>query len=80
MLYISHDLASVASVCHRVAILNQGEIVECGAVDEVFSNPRSGFTRELIAAIPRVPGVGALVGVGGAVRLGREYLAADERR
>lgn len=57
-LYISHDLASVASVCHRVAILHQGEIVESGPVDEVFLNPRSEYTRELIAAIPRVPGVG----------------------
>ena len=56
-LFISHDLASVASVCHRVAILHDGEIVECGAVDEVFMNPRSGYTRELIAAIPRVPAV-----------------------
>ncbi len=64
VLYISHDLASVASVCHRVAILNQGEIVECGSVDEVFLSPRSGFTRELIAAIPRVPGVGSAVGLG----------------
>ena len=55
ILYISHDLASVASLCHRVAILHQGAIVECAAVEEVFRNPRSEYTRQLIAAIPRVP-------------------------
>ena len=52
MLYISHDLASVASLCHRVAILHQGEIVECAAAGEVFRDPRHEYTRRLIAAIP----------------------------
>src|ERR1700721_3118981 len=49
ILYISHDLASVASLCDRVAILNQGEIVECDSVDEVFLNPRSEYTNGLLA-------------------------------
>jgi ABC-type dipeptide/oligopeptide/nickel transport system ATPase component len=53
MLYISHDLASVASLCHRVAILHQGEIVEAGAIAEVFQDPRHPYTKQLIAAIPR---------------------------
>lgn len=57
MLYISHDLASVASLCHRVAILHQGTIVECDSVERVFRNPQHDYTRELIAAIPRVPAV-----------------------
>jgi ABC-type dipeptide/oligopeptide/nickel transport system ATPase component len=55
VLYISHDLASVASLCHRVAILQDGEIVECDSVEEIFRNPRSEYTKRLIAAIPRVP-------------------------
>jgi len=55
ILYISHDLASVASLCHRVAILHEGRIVESGAVEEVFENPRHGYTRQLIEAIPRLP-------------------------
>jgi ABC-type dipeptide/oligopeptide/nickel transport system ATPase component len=54
MLYISHDLASVASLCHRVAILHEGEIVECARTAEVFRNPRHPYTRELIGAIPRI--------------------------
>jgi len=54
MLYISHDLASVASLCHRVAILHQGEIVECAPTPEVFRNPQHPYTRELISAIPRI--------------------------
>jgi len=55
ILYISHDLASVASLCHRVAILHDGEVVECDAVEEVFLHPRSEYTKRLISAIPRVP-------------------------
>ena len=61
VLYISHDLASVASVCDRVAILHRGGIVECDSVDAVFGNPRHRFTRELIAAIPRMPHVDTTV-------------------
>ena len=55
MLYVSHDLASVASLCHRVAILHKGEIVECAAAGDVFRNPRHPYTRKLIAAIPHPP-------------------------
>jgi peptide/nickel transport system ATP-binding protein len=55
ILYISHDLASVASLCDRVAILHDGEIVECDSVDEVFLNPKSEYTKQLVSAIPRVP-------------------------
>jgi ABC-type dipeptide/oligopeptide/nickel transport system ATPase component len=61
ILYISHDLASVASLCHRVAILHEGEIVECGGMEEVFMNPRHGYTKQLIDAIPRLPGVHTLL-------------------
>lgn len=55
VLYISHDLTSVASVCHRVAILHDGEIVECDSVERVFLNPRSEYTKRLVSAIPRLP-------------------------
>jgi len=54
ILYISHDLASVAGICDRIAILHQGEIVECGVTERIFSNPQHEYTQRLIAAMPRV--------------------------
>ena len=55
ILYISHDLASVAGICDRIAILHDGQIVECGPGDQIFENPQHDYTRRLIAAMPRVP-------------------------
>jgi peptide/nickel transport system ATP-binding protein len=54
ILYISHDLASVADICDRIAILHQGEIVECGVTEQIFSSPQHDYTRRLMAALPRV--------------------------
>lgn len=55
VLYISHDLLSVASLCHRVAILHQGEIVEFGDTAQIFRNPVHPYTRRLVEALPRNP-------------------------
>jgi peptide/nickel transport system ATP-binding protein len=55
ILYISHDLASVARICDRVAILDQGQIVECGSASEVLTHPRHSYTQRLITSIPRIP-------------------------
>lgn len=55
VLYISHDLVSVASVCHRLAILHDGEIVECGSLDQVLSRPAHPYTRQLLACVPWLP-------------------------
>jgi ABC-type dipeptide/oligopeptide/nickel transport system ATPase component len=52
ILYISHDLLSVAALCHRVAILRDGEIVECDGPDAIFDSPRHPYTKRLIAALP----------------------------
>jgi peptide/nickel transport system ATP-binding protein len=52
MLFISHDLVAVAAICHRIAILHGGEIVETGSVPEVMSSPRHPYTKRLIEAIP----------------------------
>jgi len=52
ILYISHDLLSVAALCHRVAILRDGEIVECDTPDAIFESPRHPYTQRLIAALP----------------------------
>jgi ABC-type dipeptide/oligopeptide/nickel transport system ATPase component len=54
ILYISHDLASVAGICDRIAILHQGEIVECGTTDQIFANPQHEYTQRLMAAMPRL--------------------------
>ena len=53
--YISHDLLSVAALCHRIAILNEGEIVECGPPSQIFGAPQHSYTQKLVAALPRVP-------------------------
>jgi ABC-type glutathione transport system ATPase component len=53
MLFISHDLLSVASIGHRVEILHEGRIVESGAPEAIFREPRHPFTQELVKAIPR---------------------------
>jgi peptide/nickel transport system ATP-binding protein len=55
ILYISHDLASVAGICHRIAILHDREIVECDTAQQIFSNPQHEYTQRLITAMPRPP-------------------------
>jgi peptide/nickel transport system ATP-binding protein len=54
ILYISHDLASVAGICDRIAILHSGQIVECGTTQQIFSNPTHEYTQKLIGAMPRI--------------------------
>ena len=54
ILYISHDLASVAGICDRIAILHQGKIVECGPTEQIFASPQHEYTQRLMAAIPRI--------------------------
>jgi ABC-type dipeptide/oligopeptide/nickel transport system ATPase component len=55
ILYISHDLPSVAGICQRIAILHEGEIVECGATEQIFTAPVHAYTRRLMSALPQVP-------------------------
>jgi peptide/nickel transport system ATP-binding protein len=54
ILYISHDLASVAGICDRIAILHEGQIVECNATEAIFANPQHEYTKRLLAAMPQM--------------------------
>jgi peptide/nickel transport system ATP-binding protein len=53
ILLITHDLAVVAEICDRVAVMYAGNIVEVAEVNELFKNPLHPYTQGLLAAIPR---------------------------
>jgi len=55
ILYISHDLPSVAGICDRIAILHQGQIVESGSTAQVLIRPQHEYTQRLMAAMPKMP-------------------------
>jgi len=57
ILYISHDLLSLATLCHRIAILYEGQIVESGSPHQIFAAPRHEYTRRLVDALPKQPDV-----------------------
>ncbi|MFD3684780.1 ATP-binding cassette domain-containing protein [Nocardiopsis sp. NPDC058631] len=55
-LFISHDLALVGHVAHRVAVMREGRVVETGPARQVCSRPADPYTRELVAAVPAAVG------------------------
>jgi microcin C transport system ATP-binding protein len=48
--FISHDLAVIGAMAHRVLVMHDGAIVESGDVKKIFSNPAHSYTRKLVAA------------------------------
>jgi oligopeptide/dipeptide ABC transporter ATP-binding protein len=65
LLFITHDLAVVATICQRVLVMYGGRVVESGPVGEIFTNPRHRYTQGLLAAsdlesadarLPTIPG------------------------
>jgi peptide/nickel transport system ATP-binding protein len=71
-LYVSHDLAVVATLAHQVAVMYAGRVVELGGARELFESAGHPYTRRLIGAIPRLTGGRSLAGIPGhAVSPGR---------
>jgi peptide/nickel transport system ATP-binding protein/oligopeptide transport system ATP-binding protein len=54
LLFIAHDLAVVEHISDSVLVLNRGRIVESGPARDVLENPQAPYTRELLAAVPRL--------------------------
>ncbi|GAA2123801.1 ABC transporter ATP-binding protein [Nocardioides bigeumensis] len=64
-LYVTHDLAVVANIADRVAVMYAGQIVELGPRDALFRNPSHPYTRALLDSIPHLSQARALTGIPG---------------
>ncbi len=53
IIFISHDLSVVHYISDRIMVMNQGKIEESGKADEIYFNPKSDYTKNLIASIPK---------------------------
>jgi oligopeptide transport system ATP-binding protein len=51
-LFISHDLAVVRTMSDRIAVMNQGKLVEVGSADQIYRNPKDEYTKALFTAVP----------------------------
>jgi peptide/nickel transport system ATP-binding protein len=54
MLFITHDLAVVSQIADAVHVLRNGKTMETGPTEQIFSRPENEYTRELLAAVPRI--------------------------
>lgn len=52
MLFITHDLNLARRICHRVAVMKDGRVVELGRTKNIFEHPQEAYTKELIEAVP----------------------------
>ncbi len=64
ILFVTHDLRVAAQLCHRVAVMQRGQIVEMGETAALFANPQHAYTRQLFAAVPGRASVSANPGLG----------------
>jgi D-methionine transport system ATP-binding protein len=55
VILITHQMSVIEQICHRVAILDHGEVAEIGAVEQVFSNPRTRAGRRLVSPTKALP-------------------------
>lgn len=72
MLFITHDLNLARKICHRIAVMKDGRIVETGKTEEVFAHPQEAYTKKLIAAVPSRLKARKAVGRTGAAEGGEE--------
>ena len=56
-LFIAHDLAVVEHISHEVVVMQNGEIVEQGVVEEIYRDPKTEYTRKLLDAVPTMPSI-----------------------
>ena len=54
MIFISHDLSVVRYIADRIAVMEQGKIVEVQEAEQLFETPESEITRTLLSAIPQM--------------------------
>ncbi|MCM1058542.1 MAG: ABC transporter ATP-binding protein [Firmicutes bacterium] len=52
MLFITHDLNLARRICHRVAVMKDGKVVELGRTEDIFEHPAEEYTKKLIEAVP----------------------------
>ena len=55
ILLVAHDLAVVKNVCDNVCVMEKGLFVDAGTSEEVFANPKSEYTKHLLAVVPKIP-------------------------
>ena len=80
LMLVTHDLPVVAQVCERAAVMYAGEIVETGAVEDLFHDPRHPYTRLLFAATPDLFGEDEVASIPGSPpRLDREIVGCPFR-
>ena len=82
VLFITHDMGVVAEIADQVLVMNQGEVVESAARDEVLCRPRAAYTRQLLSAVPAMTPPAPRPVTTGAVQLaghdvGKTYVARD---
>ncbi len=78
MVFVSHDLALVAEVAHRVTVMYAGQVVEQGATSELLGNPIHEYTRGLLGAVLSIEaGEGRLHQIPGVVPAPSEFVAGD---
>lgn len=78
MVFVSHDLALVAQVAHRITVMYAGQVVETAPTRELLTDPRHEYTRGLLGAVLSIEaGTGRLHQVPGVVPSPREFVAGD---